>query len=391
MDNSLKAAAYKFVILIGMVSLFADMAYESARSINGAYLQQLGASATMVGFIAGFGELVGYGLRLVSGMLADITGKYWAVTIVGYLFNLIPVPLLAVTGHIETAALLIILERFGKALRTPTRDAMLSHAGKQVGVGWAFGLHEALDRAGAMIGPLVLALLLYEKFSYEFAYCTLLLPVIISLSVLLIAHRLYPQPRAMEPLQTELATAGIAQAFWIYLIGAIFLAIGFADFALMSFHFSKTGVFSAALIPLSYAFAMGVSSITAPFFGYLYDHKGFIVVILVAVATLFFAPLVFLGNKIEAFLGVIIWSLGFGANDSLMRAVIAQMAPVNRRASAYGFFNLGYGIAWFLGSVVMGYLYDYKIMSLVIFSVVAQACAIPFLFIVMRKMSINKI
>lgn len=390
MDNSLKSAAYKFVILVGIVSLFADMAYEGARSINGPYLQQLGASATTVGFIAGFGELIGYALRLVSGMIADITGKYWTVAIIGYLFNLIPVPLLAITGHIEIAAVLIILERFGKALRTPPRDAMLSHAGKQVGLGWAFGLHEALDRAGAMIGPLVIALLLYKKFSYQFAYCILVLPVIGSLMTLLIAHHLFPYPRAMEPIKTDLVTAGIAKTFWIYLLGAIFLAIGFADFALMSYHFSKTGLFSAALIPLSYAFAMGVSAITAPLFGYLYDRIGFIIIIIIAIITLAFAPLVFLGNKVEAFLGVIVWSLGFGANDSLMRAVIAQMAPVNRRASAYGFFNLGYGVAWFLGSVAMGYLYDYKIMALVVFSVAAQVCALPFLFIVMRKMSNRK-
>src|SRR5262249_1911144 len=143
-----KKTALKFVVLIGLVSLFADMTYEGARGIAGPYLAVLGASGTTVGIVAGFGELIGYGLRLFSGILSDRTGKYWAITIVGYFINLLAVPFLALAGRWETAALLLVMERVGKAIRTPARDAMLSHATHQTGHGWGFGLHEAMDQIG---------------------------------------------------------------------------------------------------------------------------------------------------------------------------------------------------------------------------------------------------
>ena len=128
-----------------MVSLLADITYEGARSITGPYLAILGANAAVVGFVAGFGELVGYGLRLVSGYLADRTGKYWTITIVGYAINLLAVPLLALADQWWLAALLIIIERMGKGMRVPSRDAMLSHAGHRMGMGWAF--HPSDSRA----------------------------------------------------------------------------------------------------------------------------------------------------------------------------------------------------------------------------------------------------
>ena len=175
-----KATALRFVILLGIVSLFADMTYESARSISGPYLATFGASAAVVGFVAGFGELVGYALRLISGYLADRTGKYWTITIVGYACNLLAVPLLALAGHWWVAASLMIIERIGKAIRVPSRDAMLSHAGHKMGMGWVFGLHEALDQLGAMLGPLIVAGILYFKGSYQQSFAILLIPALFS-------------------------------------------------------------------------------------------------------------------------------------------------------------------------------------------------------------------
>ena len=133
--NNLRSHALKFIILLGIVSLLADMTYEGARSITGPYLAILGANAVVVGFVAGFGEFIGYALRLVSGYLSDKTRKYWAITITGYFINLLAVPLLALAGSWEIAAVLLITERMGKAFRTPARDVMLSHACSEVGQG----------------------------------------------------------------------------------------------------------------------------------------------------------------------------------------------------------------------------------------------------------------
>lgn len=390
MSDISKKDALKFIILIGIVSLFADITYEGARSITGPYLAVLGANATIVGFVAGFGEFVGYGLRLLSGYLADRTEKYWLFTIVGYTMNVLALPLLALVGYWWIAAALIVLERMGKAIRTPARDAMLSHAGHRVGVGWGFGLHEALDQTGAMAGPFIIATALYFHESYQFALAILVIPAIIALLILFSARYLYPHPKSLEVTKQNLQTESIRKnkSFWIYLIGASLIAAGYADFPLIAYHFQKTAIFPKFWIPIAYGIAMGINGLAAPILGYIYDRIGFIVLIFVSVFSSFFAPLVFLGGFKLILIGIGLWSIGMGAHETLMRAIVANMIPKNRRASAYGIFNMGYGLFWFLGSLLMGVLYDNSIYFLVIFSVCIQLAALPVLWIAMKY--INK-
>src|SRR6516164_9868424 len=152
------STAFRFVLVLGIANFFADMTYEGARSVTGPFLGTLGASAAVVGFTAGFGELLGYALRSVTGVISDRTGKYWIVTIVGYVVNMLAVPALALSGNWPLAAVLIVAERTGRAIRKPPTEAMLSYAGKQIGRGRVFGLNEALDQAGATLGPLAMAL-----------------------------------------------------------------------------------------------------------------------------------------------------------------------------------------------------------------------------------------
>ncbi|MBY0545559.1 MAG: MFS transporter [Gammaproteobacteria bacterium] len=383
----MRPSAIKFVVLLGIVSLFADMTYQGARSITGPYLALLGASAVVVGFVAGFGELLGYSLRLVSGYLADRTGKYWSIMITGYVCNLLAVPLLALVNHWWMASILIILERTGKAIRTPARDAMLSHASQRIGMGWGFGLHEALDQTGAMAGPLLVALVLYYKDGYHYAFALLAIPALLAIIILLFARHLYPHPQSLDIPQVHLETKSLRdnKVFWIYLIGAGLVAAGFADFPLIAYHFEKTKVVSMVWVPIAYALAMGVDGVAAPLLGRLYDKYGFIVLIVVTVISCLFAPFVFLGNFSWAIAGVILWSIGMGAHESLMRAVVANMVPANKRASAYGVFNMGFGLFWFLGSVLMGVLYDISIPWLVAFSLLIQLSAIPILALVINK------
>ncbi|KTD69561.1 MULTISPECIES: MFS transporter [Legionella] len=386
--NLSQDAALKFIILTGIVSLFADMTYEGARSITGPYLALLGANAAVVGFVSGFGELLGYVLRMVSGYLTDRTHKYWTITILGYTLNLLAVPLLAITDQWWFAATLIVTERIGKGIRTPARDAMLAHAGHQKGMGWAFGLHEALDQTGAMLGPLILALALYFKIGYQYCFALLLIPALCALSTLLLARWLYPRPQDLEVHHDTLEVAGMGMntAFWLYLSGAALIAAGYADFPLIAYHFQKTGLLSPLWIPISYAIAKGFNIVSAPLLGHLYDRYGFIILVIVSFLSCFFAPLVFLGNASLALSGVILWSIGVCAHESLMRAIVAGMIPKEKRGSAYGVFNTGFGIFWFLGSVAMGVLYDISISALVIFSIAIQLLAFPFLGIVMSKL-----
>jgi len=378
--------ALKFIILLGIVSLFADATYEGARSIAGAYLAVLGASAAMVGIVSGFGELVGYGLRSLFGYISDRTGKYWTMTILGYALNLLAVPLLALAGRWEIAAFLLIAERMGKAVRTPARDAMLSHATARTGRGWGFGLHEAMDQIGAMLGPAVVAMVLYFRGGYRNAFGLLLIPALLALGVLAAARFLYPHPRDFEESQEKQGKKGFPRIFWIYLAAVALLAAGFADFPLIAYHFNKASVLSDEWVPVFYAIAMGVDALAALVFGRLFDRKGIPVMAFAAIISALFAPLVFLGGFYFALLGMVLWGVGMGAQESIMRAAIADMIPASRRGSAYGLFNTGFGIFWFLGSALMGILYDLSLPSLIAFSVAAQLLSVP-LFLWIRRMT----
>jgi len=382
-----KASAVKFVVLIGIVSLFADMTYEGARSITGPYLAVLGASGTIVGIVAGFGELVGYGLRLVSGYISDRTGRYWTVTLVGYVVNMLAVPLLALAGSWETAAFLMIAERTGKAIRNPPRDAMLSHATQTMGRGWVFGLHEALDQIGAVIGPLIVTAVLYFKGTYRVGFAVLLVPAILALSVLVAARLLYPRPKDLEAILPDLETKGYPRRFWLYIIAASLIGAGYVDFPLIAYHFEKSSVVSDNWIPILYAVAMGVDALAALVLGSLFDRKGVTVLIFATVTSAFFAPLVFVAGGYLALIGMALWGLGMGAQESIMRAVIAEMIPANRRASAYGIFNAAFGLFWFLGSLLMGILYDFSVPAVIVSSFALQLASVLVLLWMRRRPS----
>jgi MFS family permease len=378
-------SAFSFVVLIGVVSLFADMTYEGARAITGPFLATLGASGTVVGVVAGLGELLGYALRLVSGYLSDRTRRYWALTILGYAVNMLAVPLLALAGRWEIAAGLMIAERIGKAIRTPPRDVMLSHASSQLGRGWAFGLHEALDQVGAVVGPLLVAGVLFRSGRYDIGFAVLLVPALLALGVLAGARVVYPQPEAFEQsAAVPLPQRGLPRSLWIYLAAVACLAAGYADFPLIAFHLKKLSVVGDGSIPILYALAMAVDGGAALVLGRLFDKWGFAVLIPVALLSASTAPLAFSSSAALALAGVLLWGVGMGAQESIVRAAIAVMIPAARRGAAYGMFNAVYGVCWFAGSALMGVLYDLSVGWLVAFSVIVQLVAVPILFAVHR-------
>jgi MFS family permease len=377
--------ALKFVLMVGVMSFFADFTYEASRGIVGPYLGLLGAGALAIAVISGFGELLGYGLRLVSGRSADRTGLYWPITIGGYILQMSVVPLLALAGSWQVAALLVILERVGKAIRNPPRDAMLSHAGKNMGYGWAFGVHEALDQFGAMCGPLLIAVVLaVSADDYRLAFAVLAVPAAIMLCLLGVARMVYPRPRDLEPDTDAVHTGGLPKAFWIYLAAAALVAAGFADFPIIAYHFQHAGTVSASLIPVFYAVAMAVSGAGSLVFGRLYDRFGVGLLVPLTLLAAGYAPLALLGGRWAALIGVCLWGLGMGVHESIIPAAVAPMVSPDRRASAYGLFSGVYGIAWFAGSAAIGALFSLSLTSVAVFAVVAELAAIPLLLIVRR-------
>jgi predicted MFS family arabinose efflux permease len=379
--------AQKFIILLGLVSLFSDMVYEGARSIIGPYLALLGAGGAVVGFVAGAGELVGYLLRFVSGYLVERTSKYWLFAFLGYLSNLLCIPLLAFVGYWPAAATLVMLERTGKAIRTPARDAMISYAGRQVGMGKGFGLHQAMDQIGAMLGPLIAAAVLYGHGSYQRIFILLVVPAVITLAILFIANRLYPDPQDLEVHYPELHPESYNRLFWIYLTGSALIAAGYVDFPLIAFHFEKTRMMSSVWIPLSYVLSMGVGAIASLILGRYYDRTRCGVLLWVIPVSALFGPFVFLSHQwFLGLVGMMLWGLGMGAQKSVMKAMVGTLVPKNKRASAYGLFNMVYGVAWFLGSVAMGLLYEVSLAYLVMFSMILQVSSLVFMILVQRKM-----
>lgn len=390
MEKINRRSAILFVILFGMVSLFADMTYEGARSITGPYLKLLGGSATLVGFVAGFGELIGYTLRILTGLVADRTKRYWLLTFWGYAVNLLAVPLLALAGNWLLASFLLILERLGKAIRAPARDAMLSYARHEVGSGWTYGLHESMDQIGAILGPVIVAgTLFFRHGDYRLGYAVLLIPAVISLSLVLLAKHHYPNPEALEVKKLEVHTEGLPQRYWTYMLAVGLTAFGFADFPLIAYHLQTKSLFSQTTIPLLYALAMGMDAVAALVFGYLYDRIQLNALIIAVLCSFLFAPLVFLGSPTLIIIGVILWGIGIGWQESIMRSVLADLATSDKRASIFGIFNAGYGVMWFIGSLLLGTLYDlgqthaYAIWGLIAVSVIPQLLAIP----VLRKVS----
>lgn len=382
-------AAIRFIVLIGIVSLFGDMTYEGARSVIGPYLAMLGASATVVGIAAGFGELVGYAIRLLSGYIGDRTGRYWTVTIIGYILNLFAVPLLALAGSWQIAVVLIVAERLGRALRSPTRDAMLSHAATRTGAGWAFGLHEAMDTTGAIIGPLAVSAALYFGQGYTTSFAMLVVPATLSIIVLLVARSQFPAPRDLEVVQPIRQPSALPAKFWTFSVAAAFIGAGYADFSLLAYHFGKAAIVAPPWIPILYAVAMVAAAGAALWLGRQFDRAGIRVLIPVTVISAASAPLAFLGGPALVTLGVICWGIGMGAQESVMRAVIGSMAPPGRRGTAYGLFHLTFGVAWFVGSALLGIIYDHSVVGVAVLSLVLQLVALPILFVVANGRSVR--
>ena len=378
-----RKTAIGFIVCLGIVSLFADMTYEGAHSSIGPYLKDLGATAGKVAFIAGLGEMLGASLRFFSGRLASRTHAYWTITMLGYAMNVIAVPALAFAGNWKMAAALVIAERTGKALRGPARDVLLSEATQEVGHGFGFGLHSIMDQTGAVVGPLLMVIAV-RRSGHQFgpAFLWLVVPALGTLVALTAARVLHPTQGASAKTP---GTQTLPRVFWIYVAAAGLLALGFVDFPLLAFHFEGSGFFSRETIPLLYAGAMAVNGITAFVFGRLFDRFGLMVLVAGTLVSLLSLPLGFLGGPQAAVASVGCWAAGLGAQDASLRSGIAQVVSMNKRGNAFGAFNGVFGVLWFLGSVVMGVLYDsHALVALVGFGVIAQLASAG-MFVWVRK------
>jgi len=373
-----------FIVAFGVVSFFADMAYEGMRGISGPYLALLGASGAAVGVIAGSGELAGYLLRLASGRLVERTRLYWPITLIGYAIQMAAVPLLALAGSWWMAAILIVMERAGKAVRNPAANTMMSRAGEHIGQGWAFGLHEAMDQTGALMGPLIAALVLAHHHQYQTALLWLGVPAALTLVAVSVTALRFPYASHVRVAKSDAGHKGLSRAFWLYTASAALFAFGFADYSLVAYHYAKAAIVSPAMVPILYAAAMGASGAGSLIFGRWFDRRGLIVLVPGIVLAAIAPPLMFLGGFVLAVLGTVLWGVALGVQDAIMSAGIARLVPEEKRARAYGIFPAVYGVAWFAGSALLGELYDISLALLAVTAVLAQLAALVPLLLAVR-------
>ena len=382
--SSDRRAAIRFIVCLGLVSLFADMTYEGAYSSVGSLLEGLGAGAAVVGLVSGLGEMVAASLRYFSGRLADRTHAYWSFVIIGYVLNLIAIPGLAFVTTWEWAAVLIVIERTGKAIRGPARDVLLSEATGVVGHGWGFGLHAVMDQTGAVLGPLIMAAVVARTHSFSYAFMLLSVPAVLALASILLARYFRPNKGTPPPVK---APQTLTRTFWLYVGAAGLLACGFFDFPVLNYHFQHSRIFTPEMIPFLYAVAMGITGLTALVCGRLFDRFGLSVLIIGILITMLALPLGFLGGPLGGVLAVIAWGAGHGVQDATLRSGIAQVVSMNKRGTAFGAFNGVYGVMWFAGSAVMGLLYNYSLVALVVFGLTAQLGAAVLFFTLRHRMT----
>lgn len=391
-------SAWRFVVWFGVVAMLADVVYEGARSITGPFLAHLGASALVVGVVTGAGEAAALVLRLVSGPLADRTGRFWAWAVAGYGLTVVSVPLLGLTSVLWVACGLIIAERVGKAVRQPAKDTLLSHAAAVTGRGRGFAVHEALDQAGALVGPLAVAgVLAATADDYGPALLTLAVPGALALALVVWLRIQVPRPAGYERVAEPAAAAKSARrapdagevarlprGFWAFAGFAGLTMTGFATFGVLSFHLVSAGLLPASAVPVLYAAAMVVDALAAIATGWAYDRYGPVVLVVLPVAAALVPALAFSATVGIAVAGVVVWGAVLGVQESTLKATVADLVGPGRRATAYGVFGAVVGVAAAAGGALAGGLYETSVPLLVAVTAALQVVALGVLVTIVR-------
>lgn len=362
---------FSLVVILGVVSLFADITYEGARSITGFFFAELSAPAFAVGVVGGLGEFISFALRILSGFLADKTGRYWLLLSLGYSLTFVSVPALSLVGRWEFASVPIILERLGKAIRSPARDTIISFASHR-NLGKGFAIHEFLDQIGAIAGPLLVSAVLHFL-GIRNIFLLLGIPALFSFMFLFVAYRLFPKPREIKGVDevklggsTSPAQGNFLSIFFIFILVQV---AGFPHFQFVSYHLSD--FMSGSEIAFLFAVAMGVDALAGLIWGIIYDRIGSRV--LFAVPPLTFLSTLFFFNS--PYLGVVLWGAVLGFYETSFKSAISEFSGVEKRGVMFGLFHAVFGLGWLFGSSAMGLLYP-DISKIILFSLLCQLVSV---------------
>ncbi|HEU5037793.1 MAG TPA: MFS transporter [Nocardioides sp.] len=381
---------WRSVVAFGVVSLAADMVYEGMRSIAGPFLGSLGASAVTVGVVTGAGEAIALALRLVTGPLADRTGRHWGLTTLGYGLTAVCVPLLAVTpflgaAGVGVASVLMLAERTGKAVRSPSKSALLAGIAASVGRGRGFAVHKALDQIGAFAGPLVVATCAALSGELWLGFLVLAVPGAVSLVLLARLRRNAPVDEPAPRPTEHHERARLPRAFRLFAVSCSASTLGLMTFGVMSYAFVEADLVSLALVPVVYAGAMALEALGALGTGFAYDRWGARVLFPLPLLVAAVPALVFTHALGAVLAGVALWGLATGIQDSTVKALVADLVPWPSLATAYGVFAAAQGGAALVGGVLAGALYAHHLGVLVTVVGLLQLVALVTLVAALRQ------
>lgn len=393
---------WRAVVGFGLVSLAADMVYEGARSITGPLLASLGASAVLVGVVTGAGEATALVLRLLTGSWADRSARYWSLTLGGYAMTAVCVPALALTpflgpAGLATACSLVILERAGKAVRSPAKSTLLAYASGPVGLGRGFGVHKALDQIGAFAGPLLVAGVVALSGAIWPAMALLALPGVAAMFLLVRMRARVGEPDHAEsaaaagpaPAVSAVGLAGTVRdlpgTFWRFAAAAGLTTAGLVTFGVISYHLVRDDVMAVAAVPVVYAAAMAAAAVAALASGWLYDRWGARALLVLPFVVTAVPALAFSATWPPVLGGILLWGAATGIHDSTVKAIVADLVPAARRATGFGLFAAVQGAAALAGGALAGALYARSVPALVAVVAVLQGAALVLLVRTLRE------
>ncbi len=373
--------AYKAIILFGSVSLAGDIIYEGARGITPSFLELLGASAFIVGITFGLSEFINFTLRLISGVIADKTRSYWQLYAIGYLL-IISIPLIGFTRILWLVIILILIERTAKAFRSPARDTLLSIISKEVGAGKTFGLHELMDQIGATIGPAFLGIILLITSNYTLAFSSLFIPYV-ALLILVInifsklknkTEKILGETTSSQSSLKELITE-MPLSFKIYTLAVTINTVGLLHWSLILYR--TTIITSGWIAAFLYTLIQATDAASAPLSGYLYDKYGKIVLTIPFILSIIPTILTLLGGFEKLILAGIFFGIVYGMQESIYRAAVSDLVPLDKRGTAYGIFNAFYGLGLLLSGAVYGWIIQVNLTYVgILYGVIIQVIAL---------------
>jgi MFS family permease len=380
---------WRVVAWFGVVSLAADMVYEGARSVTGPYLASLGASALVVGLVTGAGEAAALGFRVFSGPMADRSGRYWSWTVVGYAMTVVCVPLMAFAPFVGAAGLalastLVILERTGKAVRSPSKSVLLADAARTVGRGRGFAVHKALDQVGAFAGPLLVAGIVALTGTTWPAFAVLAIPGVVAMTLLMRLRVALTAP-GPRPSVDAVPDGPLPRSYYLLTLSCALATFGLLTFGVLSFHLVDDGLVGLPWVPVVYASAMGIEAASALATGFVFDRVGGRTLLVLPPLVALVPFLAFSSSATVAVAGILVWGLATGILDSTVKALVAETVPRERLGTAYGGFAAVQGVAALAGGGVAGWLYSQGRLSIGLVVGAAQVVALVLLLAALRS------